>query len=167
MISSSLRRSIINQCFPTCFSTFISPRSQSLKLCPASPTSISSNSLPRKMGSTQILKEALETLNLQTPAPNPHKFPDFYPEYNPLDIYRAHLADILSGVTGVAAGNIYPCIQWTQTLGKGDLVLPVPALRVKGGKPTDLAHTWAKEVNFTPYFGNAYAMLITLWLGGC
>lgn len=162
MISSSLRRPIINRCFPTCSSTFISVRSQSLKFCQASPTSIPSNSPLKKMGPTQALKEALETLNLQTPAPNPHKFPDFYPEYNPLDIYRAHLADTLSGVTGVVAGKIYPCIQWTQTLGKGDLVLPVPALRVKGGKPTDLAHAWAKEVNFTPCFSNAYAMLITL-----
>ena len=83
---------------------------------------------------------------------NPHKFPDFYPEYNPLDIYRAHLANTLSEVTGVAAGNIYPCLQWTQSLAKGDIVLPVPALRVKSGKPADLAQTWAKEVSITRCF---------------
>lgn len=100
------------------------------------------------MGSTQALKESLETLSMQSLAENPHKFPDYYPEYNPLDVYRAHLANTLSDVTGVAAGTIYPSLQWTQSLAKGDMVLPVPALRVKGGKPNDLAQDWAKQVNF-------------------
>jgi hypothetical protein len=100
------------------------------------------------MGPTQTLKESLETFNLQTLAANPHKFSEYYPQYNPLDVYRAHLANTLSDVTGVAAGTIYPSLQWTQSLAKGDMVLPVPALRVKGGKPTDLALDWAKQVNF-------------------
>lgn len=115
----------------------------------------------RKMGTSQPVREALEALHLKTPESNSPKFPDFYPEYNPLDTYRAHIASTLSNVTGVAAGNIYPCLQWTQSLAKGDMVLPVPALRVKGGKPNDLAQAWAKEVNFTPcVICNARAMLI-------
>lgn len=162
MRSFSLKIFNINRCFPACSLTLISARSQPLRF---SLSNYRSGFSLRKMGSSQALKEALETLNLQTPAPNPHKFPDFYPEFNPLDIYRAHLANTLSDVTGVAAGNIYPCLQWTQSLAKGDMVLPVPALRVKAGKPTDLAQTWAKEVSFTPCFRNARAMLINIWPG--
>lgn len=143
MILASLRHLRINRCllassFPVC-----------------RKHSCISNSPSRKMGSLQGLKEALETFDLQTPAANPHHYPDFHPEYNPLDIYRAHLSSTLADVTGVAAGNIYPCLQWTQSLAKGDMVLPVPALRVKNGKPTDLAQAWAKEVNRPHYYASS------------
>lgn len=77
------------------------------------------------------------------------EYPNCYPEYNIVDIYRAHLTSILTEVTGVEASIIYPALQWTQTLDKGDLILPVPALRVKGKKPNDLASEWIdKVVNF-------------------
>lgn len=156
MISISLRTLNIHRCFPDYNLAFHRARYQLFKNPLACcKVGLSTFSL-RTMGSSQPLNEALEAIHLQNSAPNPIKFPDFYPEYNPLDIYRAHLASTLSNVTGVAAGNIYPCLQWTQSLAKGDMVLPVPALRVKGGKPTDLAQTWAKEVNFAPCFRNAH-----------
>lgn len=41
---------------------------------------------------------------------------------------------------------IYPALQWTQELKNGDLVLPIPALRVKGAKPQELAEKWAASV---------------------
>ena len=37
-------------------------------------------------------------------------------------------------------------LQWTQTQDKGDLMLPVPALRIKGKKPDELATEWAQKV---------------------
>ncbi|OWO99033.1 hypothetical protein B2J93_6610 [Marssonina coronariae] len=89
------------------------------------------------------LSEQLKSLDLETPLP---KYPNCYPEVNPVDIYRAHLTSILTGVTGVDAAIIYPALQWTQTLEKGDLVLPVPALRVKGKKPQELAEEWVAKV---------------------
>lgn len=161
MISSCLKIFIINRRFPDYHSAYSSVCHQLLKYSPAR-CKVGFSPIPlRKMGTSQHVKEALEALRLQTPALSPQTFPDFYPECNPLDIYRSHLASALSNVTGVAAGNIYPCLQWTQSLAKGDMVLPVPALRVKGGKPTDLAQAWAKEVNFTPcVVCNARAMLI-------
>ena len=75
-----------------------------------------------------------------------HKFPNCYPEINPVDVYRAHLTEVLTEVTGVDGAIIYPALQWTQTLEKGDLVLPVPALRVKGKKPPELAAEWVEKV---------------------
>ena len=61
------------------------------------------------------------------------------PTYNQVDIYRSHIAELLAPITGVAAQQIYPALQWTQILEYGDLMLPVPALRIKGKKPDQLA----------------------------
>ena len=75
-----------------------------------------------------------------------HTYPNCHPEVNPVDVYRAHLTSILTELTGVDAAIVYPALAWTQTLEKGDLVLPVPALRVKDKKPTELAEEWAEKV---------------------
>lgn len=69
------------------------------------------------------------------------KYPNCYPEINPVDIYRAHLTSILHEITGVEPKIIYQSLQWTQTLAHGDMVLPIPALRVKG-KPQELGEQW-------------------------
>lgn len=62
-----------------------------------------------------------------------------FPTYNQVDIYRAHIAELLAPITGVAAETVYPLLQWTQVLEYGDVMLPVPALRIKGKKPDALA----------------------------
>lgn len=74
------------------------------------------------------------------------KYPNCYPEINPFDFYRAHLADVLAGITGVDPKIIYPSLSWTASLDKGDFVLPAPALRIKGKKPDELAKEWADKV---------------------
>ncbi len=89
------------------------------------------------------LAEMLKSLSLIEPLP---KYPNCFPEVNTVDIYRAHLTLILTEVTGVEASIIYPALQWTQKMEKGDLVLPVPALRVKGKKPPELAAEWVEKV---------------------
>ncbi|KFY69895.1 hypothetical protein V499_09647 [Pseudogymnoascus sp. VKM F-103] len=76
-------------------------------------------------------------------------YPNCYPEINPVDIYRAHITSILSEITGVDRSIVYPSLQWTQTLEKGDMVLPVAALRVKGKKPNELAEEWAAKFEET------------------
>lgn len=93
---------------------------------------------------TSALADKLKSLDLEKPLP---KYPNCYPEFNQTDIYRAHLTEILTEVTGVDAAIIYPALQWTLTLEKGDLVLPVPALRIKGKKPNELAEEWASKVS--------------------
>jgi arginyl-tRNA synthetase len=77
------------------------------------------------------------------------KYPDAHPEVNPLDLYRAHLSDVMSKVSGVETSIIYPVVMWTQALDKGDFVIAVPALRIKGKKPDILAQEWADKVRFT------------------
>ncbi|PMB70459.1 Arginine--tRNA ligase, cytoplasmic [Beauveria bassiana] len=72
------------------------------------------------------------------------KLPNCFPDINPVDIYRAHITSILSDITGADKSTIYPVLQWTATLDKGDLVLAIPALRIKG-KPDDLAKQWLER----------------------
>ena len=66
-------------------------------------------------------------------------FPNSYPSLNPIDIYREHVAETLGPIAGVESSAVYPKLQWTQTLDKGDLILPVPALQIKGKKPQQIA----------------------------
>jgi arginyl-tRNA synthetase len=71
-----------------------------------------------------------------------------YPAVNVFDIYRSHITSLLVEVTGVDASIVYPALQWTNTPEKGDLLLAVPALRVKGKKPAELAAEWVEKVPF-------------------
>jgi arginyl-tRNA synthetase len=73
--------------------------------------------------------------------------PNTYPALNPVDIYRSHITELLASVSGIDPKIIYPALQWTQTLDKGDLTLPVPALRVKGKKPAELAVELGEKVH--------------------
>ena len=73
-------------------------------------------------------------------------YPNCNPEFNPVDIYRSHITDHLAEITGVDISIIYPAVQWPPSLDKGDLVLAVPALRIKGKKPTELAQDIASQV---------------------
>lgn len=66
-------------------------------------------------------------------------FQNSYPSLNPVDIYREHIATNLAPIVGVEPSAVYPKLQWTQTQDKGDLMLPVPALQLKGKKPQQLA----------------------------
>ena len=72
--------------------------------------------------------------------------PSLHPHINPVDIYRAHLVEKLAPLTGAQPEHILQAISWTQTLDHGDLSLPVPALRLKGKKPDELAKDIADRV---------------------
>lgn len=74
------------------------------------------------------------------------KMPNTFPELNPVDIYRSHITELLASVSGIDEKIIYPAVQWTQTLDKGDLVIAVPALRQKGKKPDEFAKELAEKV---------------------
>ena len=58
---------------------------------------------------------------------------------NPYDTFRTHISDLIAPIVNKEPSEIIPALQWTQTLDKGDLMLPVPALRLKGRKPADIS----------------------------
>ncbi len=75
-------------------------------------------------------------------------YPNCNPEVNPIDIYRSHITDQLAEITGADPSVIYPAVQWPPSLDKGDLIVAVPALRLKGKKPADLAQEIAEKVSW-------------------
>lgn len=95
----------------------------------------------------QNLTSVLKSFGLQE-VPS---FPNSFPTINPVDIYRAHLTELLAPITGADPQIIYPAIQWTQTLDKGDAILPVPALRLKGKKPDEIAKAIEEQVQHTQF----------------
>ncbi|KAF2004111.1 putative Arginyl-tRNA synthetase, cytoplasmic [Amniculicola lignicola CBS 123094] len=87
-----------------------------------------------------LLETQLEKLQVEQP-----DFPECFPSLNPFDVYRIDIAQALSELSGVQPNTIYSLLQRTATLDKGDLLLPVPALRIKGEKPNVLASRWADQ----------------------
>lgn len=72
------------------------------------------------------------------------------PNGNPIDVYRAHITELVHQVSGVDPAIILPAIQWTNQLENGDLQLPIPALRIKGKKPAELSEEWLPKVRAGP-----------------
>jgi arginyl-tRNA synthetase len=89
------------------------------------------------------LAQHVEGLTLQKVAAD---FPATHADINPYDFWRAHLTKVLNGITGVDPKIIYPTINWTSSLDKGDFMVAVPAFRIKGIKPDELAKEWADKV---------------------
>ncbi|KAK4156728.1 arginine--tRNA ligase [Chaetomidium leptoderma] len=67
----------------------------------------------------------------------PGDAPVAHPLNRPIGIYRACLADILARLAGCETAVTYESLQTPGTLANGDLVLPVPRLRIKGKTPAE------------------------------
>lgn len=94
------------------------------------------------MAATTAATDPVSQLSAQLEKLGPlDRYPNCYPEVNPQDIYRAHITSIFHDITGVDSTIIYNALQWTLSLDKGDLVLAIPALRVKG-KPNEIGQQW-------------------------
>lgn len=70
------------------------------------------------------LPASVEALTLQSTS-NVSKFPGCFPTLNPVDIYREHISEELGKIAEIDPAKIYPRLQWTNTLDKGDLALAV------------------------------------------
>lgn len=64
---------------------------------------------------------------------------------NPVDIYRYHISQTLAPITGKPAREINERLATTQKFDKGDLGLPVPALRIQTKKPGEQAIEFAEK----------------------
>ena len=98
-----------------------------------------------ELSHTQSLDQ-LSSLLKNIGLPEVPKEPNTYPEINPVDIYRSHITELLAPIAGVDKKIVYQALQWTNSLDKGDLVLAVPALRLKGKKPDEVAADIASKV---------------------
>ncbi|KAG0123918.1 hypothetical protein HOY82DRAFT_211502 [Tuber indicum] len=78
-------------------------------------------------------------------------FPGSNPTTNPVDVYRCYIAHVLAPITGVELELVYPALEWTQNLEKGDLILAAPRLRIPGKNPSELTKEWAEKFPENPY----------------
>ncbi len=74
------------------------------------------------------LSKQLSKLHLQAP----EFIEGSYPEYNVVDLCRNYIAGQLSKLTGVDKKIAYDSLAWSIVLEKGDLIVPLPRLRLKG-----------------------------------
>ncbi|KAK4034212.1 hypothetical protein C8A01DRAFT_18938 [Parachaetomium inaequale] len=81
------------------------------------------------------LQAYLGELGAPTPIPT---FPSADPVHNPNDVYRSYIAAALEKLVDCDRVLLYESLQRPSTLSKGDLVLVLPRLRLKGVKPSDL-----------------------------
>lgn len=62
---------------------------------------------------------------------------------NPLDIFRSYVCDELHRISGVDAAIIYPALEIPAENKNGDMIVPIPRLRVKSKAHEELAQQWA------------------------
>lgn len=84
-------------------------------------------------------------------------YPQAQPELNPVDIFRSYISDELSKISGVDRDLIFPALEYTSNPERGDMVIPVPRLRVKGAKPDELAKEWVSKFPKNKYVDSVTA----------
>jgi arginyl-tRNA synthetase len=98
---------------------------------------------PLTMTELETLSHKLSKLDI-----DPHSiqvYPGSNPEENPVDLFRSYITEELSKLSGVSKDIIFPSLEWTSSSDRGDLVIPIPRLRVKGTPPVQLAEEWAAK----------------------
>lgn len=65
---------------------------------------------------------------------------------NILDLYKSFICKNLAQANGLSPEAIFHSLDRPQTLDQGDLVLPIPRLRVKGANTSELGNEWARKV---------------------
>ncbi|CDK28913.1 unnamed protein product [Kuraishia capsulata CBS 1993] len=96
---------------------------------PISIYSFSSKRYQRAM-STSVgqVTASLQKLNLEVPP----AVEGSYPDGNIVDLGRNYITKHLAELTGVDAKIVFPALEWSTTLDKGDLLVALPRLRLKG-----------------------------------
>jgi hypothetical protein len=73
--------------------------------------------------------------------------PSAHPDQNPLDIFRAHIAERLAPLANVDEVTVFAGLDRATKPDSGDFILAVPRLRIKGAKPDVLGKKWQAEVH--------------------
>ncbi|VUC36212.1 unnamed protein product, partial [Clonostachys rosea] len=60
------------------------------------------------------------------------------PAPNPFDVYRIHVSQIISAITGASPEIVFPALQVARTLSEGDLILATAALQLTDADPSQL-----------------------------
>lgn len=94
------------------------------------------------MSSSTSIVSQLKNLSIEEPT----RVPESHPDVNVVDLMRNYITQELAKISDVAPEQIYPALEWTNTLERGDLLIPVPRLvRKKGSNPKEIAEEWASK----------------------
>lgn len=102
--------------------------------------------MPPSIGSVEDVQALLKDLGISESLP---KFSAASVTTNPIDIFRSYVAEEMAKITGVDREIVYPALEWTQDMNKGDLIMAVPRLRLKGD-PKAMAADWVTKVCSSP-----------------
>ncbi|SCW01226.1 LAFE_0D07888g1_1 [Lachancea fermentati] len=91
--------------------------------------------------STSNITAKLQKMSIQEPT----LMEGSHPDVNVVDLMRNYISQELSKISGVDTALIFPALEWTNTMDRGDLLIPVPRLRIKGANPKELAIKWAEQ----------------------
>lgn len=72
-------------------------------------------------------------------------YPGANPGQNPTDVFRSYITEELAKISGVDRSLIFPALESPLDNKHGDLVIPIPRLRVKGTPAEQLAEEWAAK----------------------
>lgn len=98
--------------------------------------------------SVHAITQELTHLGLQQPAMQELS----HPEFNVVDVMRNYITNELHAISDVSKDVIFQALDSPSTLEKGDLIVPVPRLRLKGANPKDKAVEWAEKFNKGKFF---------------
>ncbi|RCK60770.1 Arginine--tRNA ligase, cytoplasmic [Candida viswanathii] len=97
--------------------------------------------------SVTTITESLKELGLS----QPDAIDGTYPEYNVVDVFRNYIADELHRITSVDKSIIIQALDTPKLLDQGDIIVPIPKLRLKGIKPNEKSKEWAEAFNKGKY----------------
>ncbi|EDO16349.1 hypothetical protein Kpol_1059p40 [Vanderwaltozyma polyspora DSM 70294] len=127
---------LINYC--RCFNIYKKP--SSLAVAGSRLFSSSRNQFNHTMSANSIMDQ-LSKLSIKEPM----VMEDSFPNVNVVDLMRNYITQELSKISGVDEKLIFPALEWTNTMERGDLLIPIPRLRIKGANPKDLAEEWSSK----------------------
>lgn len=96
--------------------------------------------------SVTTITESLASLGLK----NEPSIDASFPDYNVVDVMRNYITNELNSITGISKDIIFPALDSPSTLDKGDLLVPLPRLRLPKGtdfkaKASEIASAFNKD----------------------
>lgn len=99
------------------------------------------------MADVKAITNQLTKLGVNTP----ETITNSSPEYNVIDLFRNYITNELYQLTQVDKSIIFESLDIPTTMDKGDLIIPIPRLRLKGINPKEKAAEWASNINKGDY----------------
>lgn len=93
--------------------------------------------------SVETISDSLKQLGLSQPA----AIEGTHPQYNVVDVFRNYIAEELHRISSVDKSIIIQALDTPKVLDQGDIIVPIPKLRLKGINPNEKSKEWAENFN--------------------